>query len=792
MEEIVAKMGSIPDVISKDECIYCFETSFNHRHRHDDDSEKGGEEGKDDDDVHSLNICLQCFQTVCGRHVSVHRQAAFVCQDMDHALYLNFWKIEKVDDGIESGNKNKKLKLEVVEKSQEELYETVWKLVRYLPLNVDDGEDGEYEVLLRSSDEGMPTPDFIDKIGRARSQDLVDQTHSWELDIKSCEHVSRFVNATSPRQLIRDIDLDNEEMRCSQCDLDSNLWLCLHCGNIGCGREQVGIEGHGHALSHVSDHRDHSLAVKLGSLSQDTNDVYCYSCDDEVRFPDDGLSHLLVDLYGIDLKGVSRVKEKTLVELQVEQNMKWDFKMTDSQGSELVRLPCGDLYGVGLINLGNSCYMNSILQVMFHDPEWVMKLVDEELDDDVDFPRDVMYPMNNLRCQWIKLYRAWKLESERYPSGIKPSSFQRCVAGDNDEFRSMRQQDAMEYFTFLIDKVRSLNDVTGFQLVDRIECVKCHGVRYSDQNANSIQVALPEGGAMGGVHLTRQLDQYFTRNDDDDIRFECPQCQGSQMAIKQLMMGTAPDTLVLNVMRMQIDKNNWSVVKTSDRIEYDSTITLDRYSKSHFQNENEMLLPVGDHPEFTPREDILSQLKEMGFSDNACIRALYHTGNGADGDIAVQWLFEHIEDSDINDPLTIASGKNDAELVKKAHEMSEMGLGYDKCLKALKLNDGDMNRSVEWVFTHGEEAEEEAKEVEKREEKVGHEEICGVSYELSDVVCHKGASVQSGHYVMFHRSVDASTQETHWILYNDEKIVQYDTDEDEIKRNGYIFIYKRV
>ena len=61
-----------------------------------------------------------------------------------------------------------------------------------------------------------------------------------------------------------------------------------------------------------------------------------------------------------------------------------------------------------------------------------------------------------------------------------------------------------------------------------------------------------------------------------------------------------------------------------------------------------------------------------------------------------------------------------------------------------------------------------------------------VKYNLLDVVCHKGNSVQSGHYVEFHRdSIDQP-----WVLYNDEKMVQVDT-EDEIKKNGYIYVYKR-
>ena len=61
-------------------------------------------------------------------------------------------------------------------------------------------------------------------------------------------------------------------------------------------------------------------------------------------------------------------------------------------------------------------------------------------------------------------------------------------------------------------------------------------------------------------------------------------------------------------------------------------------------------------------------------------------------------------------------------------------------------------------------------------------------------MCHKGNSVQSGHYVAFIRKpVDKREDGTfadRWVLYNDEKIVVADGTE-EIKRSGYIYFYSQ-
>jgi ubiquitin carboxyl-terminal hydrolase 5/13 len=54
---------------------------------------------------------------------------------------------------------------------------------------------------------------------------------------------------------------------CSSCDLKENLWLCLTCGSLGCGRQQFGgVAGNGHGLSHF-EASGHAISVKLGTIT---------------------------------------------------------------------------------------------------------------------------------------------------------------------------------------------------------------------------------------------------------------------------------------------------------------------------------------------------------------------------------------------------------------------------------------------------------------------------------------------------------------------------------------------
>lgn len=130
--------------------------------------------------------------------------------------------------------------------------------------------------------------------------------------------------------------------------MTQNLWLCLTCGSLSCGRQQYGgLGGNGHAVAHFNS-TGHPVSVKLGTIQPDgTADIYCYACDDE-RLDPKLATHL--KHFGIQVE--EQVKtEKSLSELQVEQNMKFDFAMSGVDGKELEPLFGPGL--TGLRNLGN-------------------------------------------------------------------------------------------------------------------------------------------------------------------------------------------------------------------------------------------------------------------------------------------------------------------------------------------------------------------------------------------------------------------------------------------------------
>lgn len=777
MAESLLSNIEIPSVISKDECLYCYESIYN--------------EPNVEIPAHSLNLCLSCFQAVCHRHTPLHAEVTKQSGNFFHPNYLNISKVRKVEDDHtkNNDNSNKKIKLHIIEKSEDEMYDTFWSLIKY------DPSSSASEKVLTNKDSNIPslTAEKINQILNSKSREMVDQTNSWELSISSCTHSRNF---EGPKEQVAEID-----QRCTDCDLGQNLWLCLHCGNIGCGREQVGIDGHSHALKHFENNPEHSLAVKLGSLSDSSSDVYCYACNDEVKFDNQKLFVETLKKFGIDLN--SRLaNEKTLVELQVEQNMSWDFQMIDSQGKDLAKLPPGQDYGCGLINLGNSCYMNSVLQCLLNGAvkNYSWDILGH------DFQLDVVYPGTNLRSQLIKLNNALKLEPELYANGIRPATFKKCISQSNEEFSSGRQQDALEYLTFLVENLdkklfskndSNPNDLLKFIMEDRLQCNKCGKVNYTSQPNEAIQIPLLETDI--SQNILDRLRDYFQ---GEQLEFKCSNCKEMVIANKRPGFKTFPDTLVINPIRIKLQ--NWVPVKTSNELSLpglenaSDLLDLSQYKSNGFNPETETLLTDDEEDDvFTPNATCVSRLSDMGFGSNAIIRALFTTGK-LETEPAMNWLFQHIDDPDLNEPFTPpkSDSKNsekevDPEAIKN---MAAMGLDLKLCKKALILNNGDVNRSVEWVFNNMDDDGELPKQpTESKDEAAassyGH--LDPAQYELTGVVCHKGNSVHSGHYVAFIRKT--VNDEKKWVLYNDEKIVLAVTENfDEIKKNGYFYFYSRV
>jgi ubiquitin carboxyl-terminal hydrolase 5/13 len=184
----------------------------------------------------------------------------------------------------------------------------------------------------------------------------------------------------------------------------------------------------------------------------------------------------------------------------------------------------------------------------------------------------------------------------------------------------------------------------------------------------------------------------------------------------------------------------------------DEAFLLDDYKSPGLQPMEE-LLPEEDvvttQSSFVPNQEALSNLEQMGFPTNRCEKALHATGN-SDANMAMEWLFAHMDDPDIDEPLIRDRDSGPTSLVdtEKIESLGQMGFGPPQARKALKETGGDMERAVDWLFSHpddqGDFGEEEPVLKASPSIQLCGTEILPAKFELQSIICHKGGSIHAG------------------------------------------------
>ncbi|CZT45282.1 related to ubiquitin thiolesterase [Rhynchosporium secalis] len=750
------------------------------------------------DDPTGLDVCLHCFNGGCAgdrQHAALHAVLK------SHPLVLNIKRTRKLTIRDEPPQKMSKLSIAAETEADKYNFET---RVKCYECNIEDVDNA-----------GGKLAAVVQGVLKANTFSRHEEVKAWELEITSCEHVLTLQQ--HPSKKIQSQDLGH----CSSCDLNENLWLCLECGNLGCGRAQFGgMQGHSHGLEH-SQSSGHGVAVKLGSITPEgTADVYCYTCDDE-RLDSDLGAHLAH--WGIILAEREKT-EKSLTEMQVDENLRYEFSMTDEDGNELQKLFGEGL--TGLKNIGNSCYLASSLQCLFALPQFQSRyylpssdlpIVDNPAQDLETQLRKIGDGIHSGRYSISDPDVRTEEDKIAYQKGLAPAMLKVLIGKGHAEFSTMRQQDAFEFLLHLFKFItRSrheapLQDPTEsfrFVMEQRLQCLGCRKVRYRTDEQDNISVPVP----------VRKIEAAASRDGDEDkkeqyepvtlkecleiftsaevVELTCSACGSKDGFTKRSLFKTFPDVLAVNARRFALV--NWVPTKLNlPVIVGDEPFNLDDY-KSLGVQESEELLPEDANeskPSFAPNEEAVQALEGMGFPRNRCVKALHATGN-TDANTAMEWLFGHMEDADIDEPLELGDSGGAAPAAddpEKIEMLGAMGFGPPQARKALKETGGDMERAVEWLFSHPDdqgESEEFAPAAEAAPKKDAGSGVLPASFQLHSIVCHKGTSVHSGHYVAFVRKKLPGETDPQWILFNDEKVVKA-TDVEEMKKYAYVYFFQR-
>ena len=612
------------------------------------------------------------------------------------------------------------------------------------------------------------------------------------------------------------IQLDNgikispnpKDWKCYESGMTENLWLNLSTGVIGSGRRNWdGSGGTGAALKHFEETgRKYPLVVKLGTITPKGADVYSYAPDEDNLVEDPLLAEHLAH-WGINMMKMKKT-EKTMAELDIDLNLSYEFdRLTESNTAN------NKLTGPGLIglkNLGNSCYCNSVFQILFSIPAFRDKYLQHA---DTIFRLINANAATDFNVQLAKLAVGLLTSRHEKDQAVSPKMLKVLLGSGHPEFSTNRQQDALEYFQHLLQKFERNEKVLSHELANllqgfhnefqfefetRLQCNASKQVRYQRNLDNVLSLAIPLDAATNLAEVQAYQNTVSALTDPRDkasipsVRYHVPfepviqrfaegevindffspatKVRGT--ANKHVRFATFPNYLVIQL-RRYILAEDWTPKKLDAEVQMPLQLNLESLRGRGIQA-GEVELPEDDAKQ-QPKEEkvkpdaaIVNQLLEMGFSNNACQRAAIGVLNSS-YDAAATWLMEHMEDANINDPLPSddnppPSAADDSLNEEGLAILLSMGLDAAHATRGLKECGGDVERAIDWCFSHEPVADEPVAAAGNDRNNSGLIDGKG-EYELLAIVSHIGSNTACGHYVCHIR------KEGKWVIYNDEKVI---------------------
>jgi len=666
---------------------------------------------------------------------------------------------------------------------------------------------------------------------------------TWDGEVlKASKHTENLL------QLDNGVKIPPKGWKCERCDLTTNLWLNLTDGAINCGRKFFdGSGGNNHAVDHYTDNK-YPLAVKLGTITSDGKaDVFSYAEDEMVIDP-----HLVKHLkhFGIEVSKMSKT-DKSMVELEIDINQRANEWLTLTEsGSKLEPVHGPGL--TGMENLGNTCYMNSVMQVLFTLPSFREQYVNgaEEVFGRTRFEKA---HADDFHHQMAKLGRGLCSGDYSVPppegsgdedpgasSGIRPTIFKNMIGRGHSEFSTKQQQDAQEFYLHLLTVMERENRKVSksehafkplqFEVEDRHQCGITKKVKYMSRVEDYLPLAIPmdeainkdevaafknkkaeaeaKGQKLGPdepvvrprVPLEACLAKFCAEEVVDD--FYSSAAKTKTVAHKTMRLKTFPDYLLIQLKKFDIG-DNWVPYKLDVEVVMPDTIDLGSLHSAGGLRDGEEELPQEEDtpaaeaaPAIEPSPEIVTQLSAMGFSTDACKKAAFHTSNSG-VEAAMNWMMEHMDDPDLNTPFVNPSSKAKAAAAFVPDQdamgnLMAMSFSEAQARKALKNTQNNVERAVDWIFSHpddlGGDDEPEQQAVDPSASSAG-----GTLQNLTDGAPNYRLKAFISHmgnsHLVGHYVAHIHVEGKGWVIFNDEKVA---LSEKPPKGMGYLYLYQRV
>ncbi|XP_066151617.1 ubiquitin carboxyl-terminal hydrolase 46 [Euwallacea fornicatus] len=272
-------------------------------------------------------------------------------------------------------------------------------------------------------------------------------------------------------------------------------------------------------------------------------------------------------------------------------------------GSE--QFPCNEHY-FGLVNFGNTCYSNSVLQALYFCKPFRDKVLEYKA-------KNKRTKETLLTCL-ADLFHSIATQKKKVGS-IAPKKFIARLRKEKEEFDNYMQQDAHEFLNYLINHIseiilaeRQTNTTTNnttvttnninknkgagengtanttqnqseptwvqeiFQgiLTSETKCLNCENVSSKDEDFFDLQVDIEQNTSI--THCLRCFSNTETLCSDN--KFKCDNCCSYQEAQKRMRVKKLPTILALHLKRFKYVEQYNRHIKVSHRVVFPLELRL--------------------------------------------------------------------------------------------------------------------------------------------------------------------------------------------------------------------------
>ncbi|KAG9093233.1 hypothetical protein FS749_014818 [Ceratobasidium sp. UAMH 11750] len=321
-------------------------------------------------------------------------------------------------------------------------------------------------------------------------------------------------------------------VRCSECRTAlARPFVCVECSTAGCLLD-------GHITNHLR-FTGHSFFVDLTSGS-----IFCSGCDDFVY------SNRLDQAYALAVLSA----EEQVARFKVTSSPRQQFRpwVPDAQAAgELLKATQVQCSGLrGLFNLGSTCYLNVIIQMMVHNPLVRNYYMSDKHNSQLCIIKECM------SCEMDKLFT--KIYSSD-PGPFGPTTILHSLWLNSTDLASYGQHDAHECFISILNQIHKtspesaatpctclVHSTFAGQLQSDVQCGQCKNITSVSDMMLDISLDLKPIVA-GGTEMTLlSCLKRFTQ--PEKTTYKCEKCgKSSNDATKQLSVRKLPPVLCIQL-----------------------------------------------------------------------------------------------------------------------------------------------------------------------------------------------------------------------------------------------------